>query len=613
MAPLSDARKEALEALAETASRSSSIALSELVEYEKEVAVEAFSFEVVGVEDLPSIVGNPTHKVLSVHFEVGGDYPLSAFLLFPADSALTMLKAVAGVDLAGGTFSGMSDLGSGETKALDRIGSALARHFTSAVSEFLRIDLRVGRPELSFDRPMSLLIRHLVKLRQNTTSILCVRVTLTIDGSEAKGAYLILPHGDSTQEFLERLTVEHVVSGGEGGGDGSAHGARTTPPVDSGTRAPLDGGAPAVPSEAIGGMEFELVVGSGQAAIAVGSREVTSWSLAIPGEGASIVLSASKYAGETRFAGLGVRRDGEYIGFEIEVDKFNSLVTLINEIDARAREGKMQEVKSFPGTKTAGEPSTGTPAPRETAPLAVTPVTAAPATATPAAATPARTTPVLVTPAPAARKVTAPSQAEGDAPLASKLGPVVFTIPTALKGRGEKKRTPPVPEVPPPRPVRTILPPLPDLGHTKPPKPSTPAQPVIPPKLPKPESSRRAVVPPSNVPRVAPIVLPGAPVAEGDEDTTLQAPLRLKNSTTPIQVTTKRAESEPLDGWGIDEWEVVQEETYVLDETTMDAGEGLDETWDEVSPEENASWEEWEEGDWEDGGEDWDDNGWEDW
>jgi chemotaxis protein CheC len=202
---------EALEKMARSGAKNSSISLSKLIN--QEVAVQTLAVRAVPVEKIPEIIGSPEDIVTTVIMEVRGEVNGNIMLVYPQQSAINVADFLAHRDL--GTTTQLSEL---DNSALKESGNIIAGAFLSAISNYLSINMVETIPDLATDMLKATIDYILARfIKKEASEAVAFEVDFEM-GTDAKSAdkikayFVLLLDVESASNVLESLKK---ISGGQ--------------------------------------------------------------------------------------------------------------------------------------------------------------------------------------------------------------------------------------------------------------------------------------------------------------------------------------------------------------------------------------------------------------
>ncbi len=108
--------------------------------------MEVISAGISPTSRLSEVAGNPEDMVIGVYITVDGDIPGHALLVFPYDSALSLVDIVTGVEL--GTSKHLDTM---EMSVIQEIGNIVVGSYLNALSDYYGKPLMPSPPSLAID------------------------------------------------------------------------------------------------------------------------------------------------------------------------------------------------------------------------------------------------------------------------------------------------------------------------------------------------------------------------------------------------------------------------------------------------------------------------------
>src|SRR5271157_209673 len=207
---LTETQHDALKELANIAAGNAITALSELLKIKKKIDLFVSNVEVVNLADIPDILGGPENVVFTYQSMISRDISATNYLIFPFDGLAEILYQTTEYDIRSKNVKAITDLNPDETSAIQEIGNIVTAHYTSAISDFLRINMYQEAPEIGFDMIGALIDSFLAEQSQYLSELVCLHTTIRIEALRVDGAFFFIPHKKSLNKLINALTVENV-------------------------------------------------------------------------------------------------------------------------------------------------------------------------------------------------------------------------------------------------------------------------------------------------------------------------------------------------------------------------------------------------------------------
>jgi len=192
---LSDLHLSALQEMGNVGMGHAATALSQLINRRVELRVPTVS--VVGLQDVPALLGGPENLVVGVYMRVWGDAQGNVLLVFPNESAGVLVA-----ELMGGSPATSGGLPDDTLSAFQEVGNILASSFLAAMGTLLEITLFPSVPAVARDMAGAVVDQVLVEL--GSSSDICVVIETQFEGvPEIMGHFFLLPDSDSLDVLLK--------------------------------------------------------------------------------------------------------------------------------------------------------------------------------------------------------------------------------------------------------------------------------------------------------------------------------------------------------------------------------------------------------------------------
>ena len=198
---LTEKQLDALQELGNIGAGNAATALSQLLNKKVEMSVP--KIDVVPVEKVPMLMGAPDSLVIGVYLRVLGDVLGSMLLIFPRDSAFTLIDALRGTKA--GSTKILSEM---DRSAIKETGTIVAGAYLNALSVLTRRTLLPCAPNLAFDMMESIVDYILIGLSQMVEHVIVLEVEFVEAETKVKGFFFIIPDVDSLNVILEAIGMK---------------------------------------------------------------------------------------------------------------------------------------------------------------------------------------------------------------------------------------------------------------------------------------------------------------------------------------------------------------------------------------------------------------------
>ncbi len=197
---LTENQLDALKELGNIGAGNAATALSQLLS--KKVVMSVPKIDIVPVEKVPMLMGEPDALVIGIYLRVLGDVLGSILLTFPRDSAFTLIDAIRG--RKAGSTKILSEM---DRSALKETGTIVAGAYLNALSVLTRRTLLPCTPNLAFDMMAAIVDYILIGLSQMVEHVIVLEVEFVEAETKVKGFFFIIPDGGSLNVILEAIGV----------------------------------------------------------------------------------------------------------------------------------------------------------------------------------------------------------------------------------------------------------------------------------------------------------------------------------------------------------------------------------------------------------------------
>lgn len=172
-------------------------ALSQIIG--KRIDLEVPRVILKNIQDVPQVAGGPEAIVAGLYFQILGDARGNIFMIFPEDSAHTLVSMMRG---------GAEDLDlSNEINlsAMKEVGNILTSAFLNAISQLAGLSLIPSVPGFACDMAGSILDYVLIELSRLADKALVIETEFKESGAEIKGHFFLLPDPHSLHIILRAV------------------------------------------------------------------------------------------------------------------------------------------------------------------------------------------------------------------------------------------------------------------------------------------------------------------------------------------------------------------------------------------------------------------------
>ncbi|WP_438350158.1 chemotaxis protein CheC [Paenibacillus sp. FA6] len=158
--------------------------------------------KILRFEEVSDVVGGAEQVVVAIFFRVEGDVPGNLFFILTIESAKSLLRRLAGIDVAeDGTFNEM------EISALNEIGNILTGSYLSSLADFTKLSMYPTVPSLAIDMAGAILSYGLLQYGEMGDDALLIDTKFVEGNEEVDGQFFLIPDPDSFSKIFKSLGV----------------------------------------------------------------------------------------------------------------------------------------------------------------------------------------------------------------------------------------------------------------------------------------------------------------------------------------------------------------------------------------------------------------------
>ncbi len=177
-------------------------ALSQMVN--DRVMVSVPEIQVVHLEDVPELLGDPNEIVSAVMMKLLGDVTGRTVQIFPAQTASALVGSLTGRS----SISFPDEFGELEQSALKEVSNILVGAYINALSEFMGMMLIMSVPALAIDTAAAVLTTSYLNFGSESDYVFAINTHLTMGSTADFRAYfLLLPDDASLKGMLQALRL----------------------------------------------------------------------------------------------------------------------------------------------------------------------------------------------------------------------------------------------------------------------------------------------------------------------------------------------------------------------------------------------------------------------
>lgn len=203
---ISSLHLDALREIGNIASGNAATSLSFMTE--KKIEMEVPMANVIGFNEVLTLVGGPEQKLVALLFQVNGDAPSTVYFLLSYSEAVQLVKQITKSEFV--SLDKSDENYTLSCSALMEVGNILVGSYLSALSDFTNINMQPSTPNLSIDMAGAILSIGLIEISEITDSAIVINTKIIDHENENKinGNFLMIPHVESIPKILNALGLE---------------------------------------------------------------------------------------------------------------------------------------------------------------------------------------------------------------------------------------------------------------------------------------------------------------------------------------------------------------------------------------------------------------------
>jgi chemotaxis protein CheC len=159
--------------------------------------------QVVPLEEVPDVVGNPDQVVAAVLMHMLGDLTGRTLLIFPRNAAMRLAEIL--LHREPGTAHVFGEL---EQSAIKEAGNILSAAYMNALSDFMGLMLLPSVPSLVIDLLGAVLTTAYTNFGHERDVVFCIQTEFSMDSDQTvAGQFLLLPDLESLQIILRSIRL----------------------------------------------------------------------------------------------------------------------------------------------------------------------------------------------------------------------------------------------------------------------------------------------------------------------------------------------------------------------------------------------------------------------
>jgi chemotaxis protein CheC len=167
------------------------------------IMIKVPRLQVVPLEEVPEVVGNPDQVVAAVLMHMLGDLTGRTLLIFPRNAAMRLAEIL--LHREPGTAQVFGEL---EQSAIKEAGNILSAAYMNALSDFMGLMLLPSVPSLVIDLLGAVLTTAYTNFGHERDVVFCIQTEFAMDGDQTvEGQFLLLPDLESLQIILRSIRL----------------------------------------------------------------------------------------------------------------------------------------------------------------------------------------------------------------------------------------------------------------------------------------------------------------------------------------------------------------------------------------------------------------------
>ncbi|HLS06501.1 MAG TPA: chemotaxis protein CheC [Bacillota bacterium] len=174
---------------------------------DKQVHMDVPIVNIVNFDEMMDIVGGPEQLIVGMFFEITGDLSGSVFFMLSIEESEKLIQQMVNdpsINLQGETVDPLA------FSALKESANIITGAYLTALSDFLKLDIRPSIPHLAIDMAGAILTVGLVELSRVSDYAIVINTEIndaTIDG--ITGHFFLLPEPQSLEKIFTSLGIYH--------------------------------------------------------------------------------------------------------------------------------------------------------------------------------------------------------------------------------------------------------------------------------------------------------------------------------------------------------------------------------------------------------------------
>lgn len=167
------------------------------------IMIKVPRLQVVPLEEVPEVVGNPDQVVAAVLMHMLGDLTGRTLLIFPRNAAMRLAEIL--LHREPGSAQVFGEL---EQSAIKEAGNILSAAYMNALSDFMGLMLLPSVPSLVIDLLGAVLTTAYTNFGHERDVVFCIQTEFAMDSDQTvEGQFLLLPDLESLQIILRSIRL----------------------------------------------------------------------------------------------------------------------------------------------------------------------------------------------------------------------------------------------------------------------------------------------------------------------------------------------------------------------------------------------------------------------
>ena len=205
--------EDQLDAFREIASISTAKMADGLASLLEEGAKINIDIKKVGVEELTSFHERNTQKeelYFGVRSELSQGFDGVVLLLISLEGVQKLFKKITMIENFPTVINSLEDLDEDSSSAVAEIGNIIVSHYVMGISNFLKLKMYHGIPQVAIAEYSILVENEIVRLMSFSDRAICSETSIIIDGEKIDGNILFMPYFNSIDVFISYLDPDRI-------------------------------------------------------------------------------------------------------------------------------------------------------------------------------------------------------------------------------------------------------------------------------------------------------------------------------------------------------------------------------------------------------------------